>query len=79
MAQTLSSYLGLDEKALDSKGVLNSVIGVDTHLFLDPFLLKKTTIPEFSNSYKNLEDYFVPIITLLSASTTKVYRDWETV
>lgn len=77
MAQTLSSYLGLDEKALDSKGVLNSVIGVDTHLFLDPFLLKKTTIPEFSNSYKNLEDYFVPIITLLSASTTKKDRAWQ--
>lgn len=77
MAQSLSSYLGVDEKLFEEKGVLDSVIGVDTHLFLDPFLLKKTKIPEFTNSYKALEDYFSPIVTLLNVSTHQNDRAWQ--
>ncbi|MCL4416599.1 MAG: hypothetical protein M1365_07900, partial [Actinobacteria bacterium] len=77
MAQTLSSYLGLSEEALEEKGVVNTIIGVDTHLFLDPFLLKKTTITEFYGSYKALEDYFSPIVTLLNASTQREDRAWK--
>jgi len=77
MAQTLNSYLRISEKELDDNGIVNTVIGVDTHLFLDPFLLKKSTIPEFKNSYKALVQYFTPIVTLLKASTQSKDRAWK--
>lgn len=47
MAQKISSYLTVDPKIFDKKGIFDTVIGIDTHLFLDPFLLRKTQIPEF--------------------------------
>ncbi len=77
MAQTISSYLGVSEEKLESTGVLDTVLGVDTHLFLDPWLLQNTTIPEFKNSYEKIKSHFSAIVTLLSSSSGESDRAWR--
>lgn len=65
MAQLLSSYLQVDKKKLEQKGVFDAVIGLDTRLFLDPHLLKKTKIPDFKKSRDEIKKYYSDIIRLL--------------
>lgn len=77
MAQAVSTALGVDAKSLEKKGIFDAVIGVDIHLFVDPQLLKQTSIPEFKNSHDTLEKYFSEIITLLSASKNAGDRPWK--
>ena len=68
MTQKISEYFNIPEKTLDKMGVFNAVIGIDTHLFLDPQLLKKTKIPELKSSRQRFEKYFSDIMKLLVAS-----------
>ena len=77
MANLISSHFSLDKKAFEKAGVFDAVIGVDTHLFLDPFLLKKTRIPEFRNSRNKIEKYYNQVISLLLASRVKGDRAWR--
>lgn len=65
MAQLLSSYLEVDKKKLEQKSVFDAVIGLDTRLFLDPHLLKKTKIPDFKKSREKIEKYYSDVIRLL--------------
>lgn len=68
MAILISSYFGANPETLKSLGVFDAVIGIDTRLFLDPHLLKKTKVPEFKNSRRKIEKYYSDIIRLLLAS-----------
>ena len=60
----LSDYLGLGEK-LDLRGVFDPIMNEDSNFFINLQRLKKTNIPEFSNSYQRIHDYFRRIIKLL--------------
>jgi hypothetical protein len=77
MTTLISSCLGIDSKLFKETGVFDAILGVDTRLFLDPFLLKKTKIPEFKDSRKKIEKYYTDIIRLLSASRTPGDRAWN--
>lgn len=77
MAQKLSAVLGIKPKAFEQNAILDSLIGVDTHLFLDPHLLRKTKIPEFKTSRRKIEKYYSDILRLLSASRQKGDRAWR--
>ena len=77
MATSFSSALGVDNKAFKSVGILDAIIGVDTRLFLDPFLLKRTQIPEFKQSRQKIAKYYQDIITLLVASLTRGDKAWQ--
>lgn len=78
MAQLFSSYLGVDHRAFEKNGLFDAVVGVDTRLFLDPFLLKKTKIKEFTNSRRKVETYYSDIIRLLIAhKSSKNVRAWR--
>lgn len=77
MATLISSYLGINPEILKRLGVFDAVIGIDTRLFLDPHLLKKTKIPEFRNSRAEIEQYYSNIIRLLLASQRKGDIAWK--
>ena len=78
MAELLSSYLGIKHDSFEKNGIFDSVIGVDTRLFLDPHLLRKTQILEFKNSRRKIEKYYENIIHLLSVyNKTKNNRAWN--
>ncbi|OGD83582.1 hypothetical protein A2572_04765 [Candidatus Collierbacteria bacterium RIFOXYD1_FULL_40_9] len=68
MATLVSEMLGGNESDFDKLGVFDAVIGVDTRLFVDPFLLNKTKVPELKNSRNRIKKYYEDIITLLLAS-----------
>ena len=78
MAALFSSALGVDGEAFARAGVLDAIIGVDTRLFLDPFLLKNTRIKEFKDSRQHIETYYENVITLLQASERSGDRAWRT-
>jgi len=61
---TLSEYLGVTAEKLDEYGVLNTNLGVDTKLFIDPKLLKISDIPEFYDAANLIKDYFAKFMQL---------------
>lgn len=77
MATLFSSHFGVDSKKVKKLGVFDSVIGVDTRLFLDPHLLKNTKIQEFRNSRKRIKKYYEDIIHLLIAHRERNDRAWR--
>jgi hypothetical protein len=66
--QTISEYFGIDENRLDALGVFDRFIGIDTRLFIDPFLLDILDIPEFTGSREKVKERFNKVIKLLSIS-----------
>jgi hypothetical protein len=68
MPNSLSKIIGIDPTELTDRGAFDPVLDLDTRLFLDPHLLKHCNIPEFSNSYKLLQDHFIKIGKLLKVS-----------
>ena len=62
MAKLFSDYFGLKHEDFEKLGVFDPVIGYDTHLFLDPHLLKNTQIPEFLDSRSEIIKYYTNII-----------------
>ncbi len=77
MIKKLSDHLGVNAEDLDRLGVFNSVIGVDTKLFIDPNLLESTDIPEFLNAKEKVQTYFQNILVLIQASKEKGDRAWR--
>lgn len=78
MAQLLSSYLQVAHDKFEKNGIFDAVIGIDTHLFLDPFLLRKTKINEFKKSRIKVESYYSDVIRLLlSYRRNRNIRAWR--
>lgn len=67
MAKKLSSHFNISPDLFRKVGIFDAVMGVDSHLFVDPLLLKNTKISEFVNSRNKLENYFSELIKLLTA------------
>ncbi len=68
MPQRLSTILKVPGKLLDSKGVFNAFVDIDSKLYIDPSLLNKPKIKEFENSYSKFKTYFSEILTLIDHS-----------
>lgn len=77
MANLISGHLGISGEELEKAGVFDAIIGIDTRLFLDPFLLKFTRIPEFRQSRQKIERYFGEVIKLLIASRSRGDVAWR--
>ena len=73
----LGKYFKVPAAELRRRGVLNSHVGIDDRLFVDPNLLKTIAIPEFKNARADLESYFAPVIKLLKASKKEGDVAWE--
>lgn len=70
----LSDYLKIGYK-LDEDGIFDPVLDEDSHFFINLQRLKKTSIPEFRDSYEKIHEYFRKIIKLLDKAEKKDKTD----
>jgi hypothetical protein len=77
MAQQISTYLGIKSDDLENAGVLDTVIGVDTRLYVDPLLLNVAKTPEFKTSRQKIEKHYGEILLLVSKSEKREDRAWR--
>ena len=73
----LNEVVGLSSSIFDELGIFNPLVGVDTHLFLDPALLRGAQLPEFKESYAKIVERFSEILKLLSVSKHKYDIAWR--
>lgn len=55
---TLSEHLGVTSKRLEEIGILNTNLGIDLKLFIDPKLVCSSSIPELAHSRERIDNYF---------------------
>lgn len=65
MPVTFSEKFHVSKDVIDSSGVFDVILDVDTRVFIDPALLEICTELEFADARTNVEQYFSNIITLL--------------
>lgn len=65
MAVSLGDHYQIPRDAFDKTGALDPILGVDTRLFIDPSLLRHTTIPELCDSYPKLSQHFVDVLKVV--------------
>lgn len=68
MPKSLSSVLGIDSSEITDCGAFDPILDLDTHLFIDPHLLKHCDVTEFASSYEALQKHFRKIAKLLKAN-----------
>jgi hypothetical protein len=68
MALSAGDFLHIPPSKFANTGAFDPVLDVDSLLFLDPLLLRKTRVPEFKGSYAKLEGRFKGIGKLLKHS-----------
>lgn len=68
MPVKVSDYLGIDDGEFEKTGAFNAILDVDSNLFIDPQLLKKTEAAELKDSYSKVKRHFSEILTLVSKS-----------
>jgi hypothetical protein len=73
VALSISDYLKIAPFKFSSTGAFDAVLDVDSLLFLDPLLLRKTRVPEFKASYAKVETRFKAIGKLLKHSNGTPY------
>ncbi len=78
MVIPLNVYFKVPIERLRKSGALNAYLGIDTHVFVDPALLRSTKIPEFRDVTNDFTGYFSPIIKLLKATKRIGDIAWET-
>ena len=73
-----SDAFNIDEEILKDQGLLNPILNVDTKLFVDPLLLKKSNIPIISREgYNQYIKYFENITKLLKKSKCVDDEAWK--
>ena len=55
---TLSEHLGASADKLEQIGVLNTNLGIDLKLFIDPKLIKTSSVPELADASLVISSYF---------------------
>lgn len=77
MPITFSEQFHIPQSTLESTGVFDVILDVDTQVFIDPALLELCIEPEFANARLEVERYFSNIITLLRHSKRKGDMYWK--
>jgi len=78
MPKSVCKHFKLDAKKFDATGAFDALLDWDTKLFVDPFLLKGATTPEFHGAYDELLRYFSEIIKLVTVSAGPSDLTWRT-
>jgi len=68
LAISFTDKFGIDKKRFATTGAFDSILDVDSRLFVDPALLRICRAAEFKNAREKVEKYFTNVITLLSHS-----------
>ena len=77
MPTRVTDYLNIDKRSFDATGALDTILDVDTKLYISPLLLRHSEIPEISESYRNIQGHFEKILLLLRASKQRGDRAWK--
>jgi len=77
MSQSFADYYGIDEETFDATGALDPILDVDTRLFIDPALLRSTTIPELEASYGEVTNYFTDVVKVIQRIERPLDRMWR--
>lgn len=77
MPKSLTQHLEVDKEDFDDTGAFDPILDLDTQLFIDPVLLRTTTVPELANSHERLRNHFSKIIQVLAQSKKKRDRLWR--
>lgn len=76
MPKSVTQQWKISKRAFLRTGALDTILDIDTRLFIDPLLLRDTKIPELQGSARRVEDRFENILRLLKHSQT--HNDiWE--
>lgn len=65
MAISLSDHYNIKHSTFDETGALDPILGVDTRLFIDPSLLRHTTVPELVDSFSKISEHFSDVIKVV--------------
>lgn len=65
MALHYSKYFKTSHRAFFQKGVFDGMLDADSHLHVDPLLLKNCNVPEFVGAYEEFLDYFKKFMHLV--------------
>ncbi len=68
MPITVSQQLGITRAEFDKTGAFDTVLDLDSRLFIHPQLLRKTAAPYMKTSYGRVTKAFADILTVLKAS-----------
>ena len=73
-----SDHFGFDSVLIDTIGVLNPTLNVDTRLFIDPLLLESSQHPEISvGARHSYQKHFTTVISLLKGSRVPGDAAWK--
>ena len=61
----MTDYFGIDYLTFEEKGIFDALLDHDSNFFVNILRLKEAKTPEFSESYKRINDYYRKIIMLL--------------
>jgi len=73
----LSRAFSISHTKLDSAGVLDVTLAIDTRLFIDPLLLSRSRHPEMVDAATTYKQHFENIIALLKASKREEDAAWK--
>ena len=77
MPKAVTEYFNLDTDQFEATGAFDTMVDWDTKLFVDPFLLKDISTPEFVGAYDELLGYFRGTLKLIAASKNKNDYPWR--
>lgn len=77
MSQSFADYYGIDEPTFEATGALDPILDVDTRLFIDPALLRTTTVAELQDSYAEVTGYFADVVKLIKRIEKPSDRMWR--
>lgn len=75
--QSLADYHKLTPQVFAATGAFDPVLTIDTRLFIDPRLLRKTTTPELASSYAKVEEYFQNVMRIVKKISAEKDVFWK--
>lgn len=67
MSKSITDHLGLDKIKFEGTGAFDALVDWDTKLFVDPFLLRESSTPEFQGAHDEILKYFSDTLLLIGA------------
>lgn len=77
MPLSVSDHLGISAPALEASGAFNAIIDIDSRLFIDPLLVRRSAVPEFEGAADVIDARLSAVLTLLKASKQRGDVAWR--
>ena len=74
---SVTEYFNIDPVEFKKTGAFDTILNVDTRLFIDPFLLPHTSAPELQNGREKMLEYFRGVLKLLELTESKNDKTWR--